>query len=1079
MKKIIFILSILFSLNNYSQIISNEVFINGSYVEVGVNSFGAYGTNGSAPTGYHPKLGVSTAGRNLGFVADPAKDGWTTGTPNFYGDFFYPGQPQEGFSVQFNNNVYHNWTSGINNIPGSNLSLVTDATKKVSVWEGNVTGLKIVQKTEVPLNEVFFVVKVELTNTTATTLNDVYYVRTLDPDNEVTITDNYTTVNSVTFDLPNPQGNTLVSARGTTVADCYLGLGTKDCRANSFILTSGLYPSPSTLLSDIYNQIPSYVYTGNYTEDSGIGISFKIGNILPGETKKFAFTYILKESDLEIALNQTLPEILINSTSSVVSGSNYNYCENSSINLSVLNSEEYTWHWEPESYFSSPYGDNVTVTVPNSTVNFTVTGTSDCTPITINFSITPQTFATTLDEENHVICSGSSTSYNPLAGVTSPVSTINWYDAPVGGTLLSTSPTFNTGVLTNASATPVEYVYYFEETTPNGCVSERIPYKVKVYNTLALPNSELKKCTFGATTAEFNLLEYQDLITPIDNAVFTYYNSIFNLNNNIPIANPSTYTNTVNNEIIYVKVVVNATCSTVLELTLRVFEQIAVTPATLKGCDTDFDSKFEFDLTDANASINTNADSVFSYYLTEANSIQDINPILNFTTYTNLTNPQTIYVRVSNANCVNYSTITLTVFDKPILANAVLNSCEENLSGSANFDLTAANTLFSPDTTITYNFATSLANLNSNIYLTSAQALNFENTANPQIIYVRGTNASGCYTDVELELTVNPVNRYTVSDFNKCDDNFDSFVAFNLNDKITDFVAVLPVDTYTYTYYTSELNALQATSPIASTFTNTISPEQMVYVRAQGINGCFHIISFKLIVLVKPVLTVPTQKGICLGVPITLDAGSGFDQYLWSTGETTQTITVTTDGIYNIKVTNYYGAFYCETSQNITVVPSDIAIISGIDVQDFTYDQNVLSVNYSGIGDYEFSLNGIEYQDSSVFENLESGTYTVYVRDKNGCGVVTKDAYILMYPLYFTPNSDGYNDYWNIDFSVLEEGLYVNIFDRYGKLLKVISGKEDGWDGKYNGALMPSSDYWFVVKRKDKKDIKGHFTLKR
>lgn len=253
MRKIIFILSILFSLNNYSQIISNEVFINGSYVEVGVNSFGAYGTNGSAPTGYHPKLGVSTAGRNLGFVADPAKDGWTTGTPNFYGDFFYPGQPQEGFSVQFNNNVYHNWTSGINNIPGSNLSLVTDATKKVSVWEGNVTGLKIVQKTEVPLNEVFFVVKVELTNTTATTLNDVYYVRTLDPDNEVTITDNYTTVNSVTFDLPNPQGNTLVSARGTTVADCYLGLGTKDCRANSFILTSGLYPSPSTLLSDIYN----------------------------------------------------------------------------------------------------------------------------------------------------------------------------------------------------------------------------------------------------------------------------------------------------------------------------------------------------------------------------------------------------------------------------------------------------------------------------------------------------------------------------------------------------------------------------------------------------------------------------------------------------------------------------------------------------------------------------------------------------------------------------------------------------------------------------------------------------------
>ena len=183
--------------------------------------------------------------------------------------------------------------------------------------------------------------------------------------------------------------------------------------------------------------------------------------------------------------------------------------------------------------------------------------------------------------------------------------------------------------------------------------------------------------------------------------------------------------------------------------------------------------------------------------------------------------------------------------------------------------------------------------------------------------------------------------------------------------------------------------------------------------------------------------------------------------------------------MYNIKVTNFYGAFYCETSQNINVVPSDVAVISGIDVQDFTYDQNVLTVVYNGIGDYEFSLNGIEYQDSPVFENLESGTYTVYVRDKNGCGVVSKETYILMYPIYFTPNGDGYNDYWNIDFSVLEDGLYVNIFDRYGKLIKVISGKSDGWDGKYNGVQMPSSDYWFVVKRKDKKEIKGHFTLKR
>ena len=141
-------------------------------------------------------------------MADPAKDGWTVGTPTYYGDFFYPGTPQEGFAVQFNGNTYRNWNIGFFNIPGSNLSHVVDATGVTSIWEGTVSGLKVNQKTFAPLNEVFFVVRIELTNTTGADMTDVYYMRTLDPDNDVTLSSDYSTINEIVYDLPNPQNNT-------------------------------------------------------------------------------------------------------------------------------------------------------------------------------------------------------------------------------------------------------------------------------------------------------------------------------------------------------------------------------------------------------------------------------------------------------------------------------------------------------------------------------------------------------------------------------------------------------------------------------------------------------------------------------------------------------------------------------------------------------------------------------------------------------------------------------------------------------------------------------------------------------
>ena len=79
----------------------------------------------------------------------------------------------------------------------------------------------------------------------------------------------------------------------------------------------------------------------------------------------------------------------------------------------------------------------------------------------------------------------------------------------------------------------------------------------------------------------------------------------------------------------------------------------------------------------------------------------------------------------------------------------------------------------------------------------------------------------------------------------------------------------------------------------------------------------------------------------------------------------------------------------------------------------------------------------------------------------------------------FTPNGDGYHETWFVQNSDFEPDFMVEIYSRYGKLLTTFSSKSEGWDGTYNGRMMPSDDYWFLVHRQDGTIYKGHFALKR
>ena len=145
-------------------------------------------------------------------------------------------------------------------------------------------------------------------------------------------------------------------------------------------------------------------------------------------------------------------------------------------------------------------------------------------------------------------------------------------------------------------------------------------------------------------------------------------------------------------------------------------------------------------------------------------------------------------------------------------------------------------------------------------------------------------------------------------------------------------------------------------------------------------------------------------------------------------------------------------------------------------------DINSITINVSGPGDYEYSLDDATnfWQDSNIFDKVPAGIHEVFINDKNGCGVVSKVVAVVGIPKYFTPNNDSYNDLWGIKGMEKYPTAYVQIFDRYGKLIKYLNKNNPYWDGTFNGYQLPANDYWYIIKLEDgKPEIRGHFTLKR
>lgn len=433
--------------------------------------------------------------------------------------------------------------------------------------------------------------------------------------------------------------------------------------------------------------------------------------------------------------------------------------------------------------------------------------------------------------------------------------------------------------------------------------------------------------------------------------------------------------------------------------------------------------------------------------------------------------------------CAATGEITVEYYAPIALAPYTWNQCDDDNDGLTAYYLGRIGTEMTgshPDLAIeSWHLSEAEAKDGTNNILGPDITMPFYNTAPNQQVYARVRNGEGCIAAVPVTLATPPAGTFATTPIEVCDTDDDGIYTFDLTSLSQDILDAMPAGT-TLQFFKIHEDALAYQLPLTTaSITNTTPGGQTVYIGLFNLSGCHEVLEQELIVHTFGEDFSDAELILCKDYTITLDAGSGFATYAWNTDpvHTTQTLNVSEPGNYTVTVTDANG---CEGNRTFTVLLSGPAENVSYDIVDFKGNDNTVTITATGPGTYEYSADGINYQESPVFDHLPGGEHTFYVKDINGCAPEhRRTLYILDYPAFFTPNGDGINDTWRIPYSWFRPRIEVSVFDRYGKFITKFRGNSEGWDGTFNGTPLPATDYWFVIELENGKKVRGHFSMMR
>ncbi|MBX2904405.1 MAG: gliding motility-associated C-terminal domain-containing protein [Taibaiella sp.] len=411
-----------------AQIVGTDCFLQGHWVEVGINQMGGFGTC-TSPTTYHthnccwPTVTSFTPGAAMDMSYDPYHDGWGTGAPPLMGAYSQPGYPQEGWSIEIAGTEYRNgaWgglCSGEYDVTGSITGYSNIGGTLLSTWSGGVAGINIRQVTRIDTEASWIVMTAYLYNTTAAPISGVYFQRTLDPDNVSYWGGGATTRNIIVHQNEDESHRVMVSANGETAGSAttpaydsvnsYLALAARDCRARCVVI-SGLTPTtvPSTLWSYGSGVVLSALGSRNLA-DQGISIVFNVGIIGAGDSAAVSYAYIFdRRESIDSAFPN--PQLVVNGTAypsiypPAPENDTFNVCSAPGAvtipaNIRYGDEKHWTWGkwtWAPSTGLASTTGVTNTINVGalSGPTTYTITGTDSATGM---YSCNQKTFYLTV-----------------------------------------------------------------------------------------------------------------------------------------------------------------------------------------------------------------------------------------------------------------------------------------------------------------------------------------------------------------------------------------------------------------------------------------------------------------------------------------------------------------------------------------------------------------------------------------------------------------------------------------------------------------------------------------------------------
>mgnify|MGYP000191197964 CR=1 FL=1 len=294
---------------------------------------------------------------------------------------------------------------------------------------------------------------------------------------------------------------------------------------------------------------------------------------------------------------------------------------------------------------------------------------------------------------------------------------------------------------------------------------------------------------------------------------------------------------------------------------------------------------------------------------------------------------------------------------------------------------------------------------------------------------------------------------------------------------------------------------------ISQTLTDTLTDEDPTgllpmdyYLTVTDANGCTYMDTLSVDTMLVVLVDAGLDTLLCSGFDTELEATSNVDpgaDYTWyditmtTNLSDTSVLAVTGNppGIESYVVEVVFNG--CSHTDTVNVTTSDPFVAeAGPDIEMFATQSEVIGGNptstettHTYVWTPSQFLTDPTSSNPTVVQPTESGWYYVLVTDTNGCTAIDSMEVILrpdiIIPDGISPDNNGLNDTWILDFIELYPGvdISINVYNRWGEpLFTADETYADDWGGTIkDGKKLPAGTYYYTIEI-DHEDFPDPFT---